>query len=124
MTDKPDDKNKPENEGDKDNSEDEGDSSHEIRLPDGSVVPGAKRQIKVVLTQSAQEVKFADTFGFTLSPLHGIVKFGVMHPETGEFIVHTQIAMTPQGLISLSGALQQNIERARKQGGGKNPKMN
>jgi len=76
---------------------------------------GAKpRKVKMKMSASAGDVKFADMFGFTLSPTHGIIKFGVFYPESGEFVVHTQIALTPQGLVALSQSLQKNIEMVRK----------
>jgi len=96
---------------------DDGDEKGDGHEHDGiaGLPPGAKpRQIKVIMSQSAQEVKFADMFGFTLSPTHGLVKFGVFQPETGEFIVHTQIALTPQGMVALSQSLAKNIEKVRK----------
>ena len=93
--------------------------------PSGANQPDVKkRRLKVVHSPSAQEVKFADMFGFTITPTHGIVKFGVMHPETGEFVVHTQIALTPAGMVSLSEALKQNIEKARNVKPNPGPKMN
>ncbi len=73
-----------------------------------------KRKVKVLMSQNAQEVRFADMFAFTLSPTHGIVKFGVFHPETGEFIVHTQIALTPQGMVAFSQSLTKQLEKVRK----------
>jgi len=79
-------------------------------LPDG--VQG--RKVKIVISPSAQEVKFADFFGYTLTPTHAVVKFGMLQPETGEFVVHTQIAMTPQGMVALSEGLRKNIEKVRK----------
>jgi hypothetical protein len=117
----PDDNDKP---GDDKNP---GDDEHSHDGPIG-MPPGAKpRKLKVVISQSAQDVKFADLFGFTLGPTHGIVKFGVLQPETGEFVIHTQIALTPQGMVALSQALQKNLEKIRqmsKQGPGPGPKMN
>jgi hypothetical protein len=79
------------------------------------------RPLKIMISQSAQETKFADLFGFTLTPTHAVIKFGNLQPETGEFIVHTQIAMTPQGLMALSEGLRQNIEKARKMKPGPGP---
>jgi hypothetical protein len=99
-----------------DDSDDE-DEAGEIRFPDGlENLPagGQRRKVKVTISQSAQEVKFADMFGFMLSQTHGIIRFGVFQPETGEFVVHSQIAMTPQGMQALSKSLQQNIEKARR----------
>ena len=117
MTDKPDDPKNP------DDGNGGGDANNP-EIPSG-MPPGArKRKLKVVVSQSAQEVKFADMFGFTISPTHGLVKFGVLQPETGEFIVHTQIAMTPQGMVSLSNALQANLQKIRNMKGGKGPGMN
>ncbi len=88
--------------------------------------PGAKRRkLKVIVSPNGMDVKFADLFGFTLGPTHGVVKFGVMQPETGEFVVHTQIALTPQGMVALSQALQKNLEKIRKmKKPGKGPGLN
>lgn len=94
-----------------DDNKDNGEKSKDGFTPQ---IPGAKRRkIKAKLSPSAQDVKFADMFGVTLSPTHGVVKFGVFHPETGEFIIHTQIAMTPQGMVALSQTLQKNIEKIK-----------
>ena len=65
---------------------------------------------KVVMTQSSHEVRFADFFQITLSPSHGILKFGYFHPQTQEFIVHTQIALTPQGVMGLSEGLKKQLQ--------------
>ena len=72
-----------------------------------------RRKIKVVTSENGKDVKFSDMFGFTVTPSHAIVKFGVMQPESGEFVIHSQIAMTPQGLIALHQALGKNIEKIR-----------
>jgi len=99
--------------------DDDGDNS-QTNMP-----PGAKkRKVKVSMSQSAHDVKFSDMFGITLAPMHGILKFGVFHPETGEFVVHTQIALTPQGLMSLSQTLQKNIEKVKKRKPGPGTSMN
>jgi len=90
----------------------------------GLPTDGKKTDFKMVLSQSAQEVKFADMFGFTLSPAHGVIKFGVVHPESREIIVHTQIALTPQGMVALSQALQKNIENFKNLKPGKGPSAN
>jgi hypothetical protein len=74
-----------------------------------------QKQFRVVISASAHDVKFADFFGYQLNPDHGVIKFGTMQAETGEFVVHTQIAMTPQGMMALSEGLKKNIENARKQ---------
>ena len=106
---------------------DDGDSEDNGHRAEGPIglPPGAKRRkIKVVHAQSAYDVKFADLFGFTLGPTHGVLKFGVLHPETGEFVVHTQIALTPQGMVTLSQALQKNLEKVRKRRPGKGPSVN
>ena len=89
----------------------------EIRFPDGMppLKPGMKqRKVKASMSQGAHDVKFADMFGIALSQTHGIVKFGVFHPETGDFIIHTQIALTPQSMVVLSQTLQKHIEKIRK----------
>ncbi|MCX6644788.1 MAG: hypothetical protein NTY09_00275 [bacterium] len=108
----------PKNPNDAPPPDDDGDNKgDEIQFPDGMppLRPGTKqRKIKASMSQSAHDVKFADMFGITLSQTHGIIKFGVFHPETGEFIIHTQIAMTPQGMVMLSQTLQKNIEKVRK----------
>ena len=97
---------------------DDGDNpDDEIQFPEGMppFKPGAQRKkIKASMSQGAHDVKFADMFGITLSQSHGTLKFGVFHPETGEFVIHTQIAMTPQGMMMLSQTLQKNIEKVRK----------
>jgi len=106
--------------------DDDGDEKHDENQPVGPAgPPGQKRRkVKVINTQSAQEVKFSDMFGFTLSPAHGIVKFGVFHPESGEFVVHTQVAMTPQGMVTLAQSLQKNIEKMRKMKPGGGQRLN
>lgn len=70
----------------------------------------AQKPKKVVMTQSSHEVRFADFFQITLSPSHGILKFGYFHPQTQEFIVHTQIALTPQGVMGLSEGLKKQLQ--------------
>lgn len=123
MTVPPDEKDIP---GGEDDSDDD-DEPEEIRFPDGlESMPagGQRRKVKVTISQSAQEVKFADMFGFMLSQTHGVIRFGVFQPETSEFIVHTQIALTPQGMLALSKSLQQNIEKARKRKRGPETRMN
>jgi len=94
--------------------------------PGGLPIGPKGRPIRIVISPSAQEVKFADLFGYTLTPTHGVIKFGTLQPETGEFVVHTQIAMTPQGMVALSEGLKNNIEQARKMkpGPGGGSKMN
>jgi hypothetical protein len=84
------------------------------------------KQMRVVISANAQDVKFADFFGYTLSQTHGVIKFGTLQPETGEFVVHTQIALTPSGMVALSDGLKKNIENARKMGTppGQKPTMN
>lgn len=82
------------------------------------------RPVKIVISQGAQEVKFADLFGYTLTPTHAVIKFGTLQPETGEFVVHTQIAMTPQGMVALSQGLQENLEKVRKIRSDGAPKLN
>jgi len=77
--------------------------------------PQQGKQFRVVISPGAHDVKFADFFGYQLNPDHGVIKFGTMQPETGEFVVHTQIAVTPQGMMALSEGLRKNIENARKQ---------
>jgi len=106
---------------------DDGGDKDEEKQPEGpeGMPPGARRRkVKVVMAQSSQEVKFADMFGFALSPTHGVVKFGVFQPETGEFVVHTQIALTPQGMVALSQSLQKNIEKVRTMKPGQSTSMN
>ena len=93
-------------------------------MPAGLPPGTQKRKLKVVYSQGSQDVKFADLFGFTMTPAHGLVKFGVLHPETGEFVVHTQIAMTQQGMMALSNALQKNIQKISQMKGKKRPGMN
>jgi hypothetical protein len=83
-----------------------------------------QKKVKIRMSPSAGDVKFADMFGFTLSPTHGIIKFGVFYPESGEFVIHTQIALTPQGMVALSQSLQKNIERIRKKPTGQPGSMN
>ena len=70
----------------------------------------AQKPKKVVMTQSSHEVRFADFFQITLSPSHGILKFGYFHPQTQEFIVHTQIALTPQGVMGLAEGLKKQLQ--------------
>jgi len=123
MTKPPDDKDIP---NDGDDSED-GEEESEIRFPEGlgnMPSPGKRRKVKVTISQSAQEVRFADMFGFMLNPSHGVIRFGVYQPETGEFVVHTQIALTPQGMMGLSKSLKENIEKARKKRPGPETRMN
>ena len=64
---------------------------------------------KVIMTQSSHDVRFADFFQITLAPSHGILKFGYFHPQSQEFIVHTQIALTPQGVMGLSEGLKKQL---------------
>ena len=82
------------------------------------------KQMKVVISANASDVKFADFFGYTLTSTHGVIKFGTLQPETGEFVVHTQIAMTPSGMVALSDGLKKNIENARKMSPGKGSTLN
>ena len=106
---------------DDDDEKSEGEQSHRL----AGVPPGVKRRkVNIKMSPSSQDVKFADMFGFTLSPTHGVIKFGVFHPETGDFIVHTQIALTPQGLVALSRSLKQNLDKVRKQKPGPKQSMN
>ena len=95
----------------------------DLKIPDDALPPEGprKRKVKLAISQSAQEVKFADMFGITIAPTHGVVKFGVFQPETGEFVVHTQIALTPQGMIGLSQSLQKNLENVKKRKDGSGP---
>ncbi len=76
-----------------------------------------RKKAKLVMSPSAQKVVFADTFGFTLTPTHGIIKFGVFHPESGEFVVHTQVALSPQGLVALNRSLTANLPKVSKKKG-------
>ena len=92
--------------------------------PEGPPPGATRRKMRVVISPVAHEVKFADLFGITIAPAHGVIKFGTMQPETGEFVVHTQIAMTPQGMMALSQALQKNLEKARKTKPGDRPRLN
>ena len=120
----PDDPKKPENPDNPEGGNGGGDGNEPLHGHAGLPPNMQGKQIKVVITPSAQEVKFADIFGYTLSPTHGVIKFGTLQPETGEFIVHTQIAMTPQGIMALSEGLKANIEKARKMSPGKGQTMN
>lgn len=122
MTDTPDDNDSRENENEND---DEGNDQGQINKGNVGQPRGpVKRKLKILMSQSAQEVKFADMFGFTLTPSHAIVKFGVMQPETGEFVVHTQIALTPQGMMAFGQAIQKNLQKLKKPKHGKGPIMN
>jgi hypothetical protein len=104
------------------NPDDPEDGGHEGPI---GVPPNMQgRQVKVVISPQAQDVLFADIFGFTLGPSHGIIRFGVLQPETGEFVVHTQIALTPQGMMALSDGLKKNIENIRKMKPGPKTTMN
>ncbi len=70
---------------------------------------------KVSMAPSSHQVLFADFFQITLAPSHGVIKFGYFHPQTHEFIVHTQVAMTPQGILGLSAGLQKQLEMVQGQ---------
>jgi len=48
----------------------------------------------------------------------------VFQPETGEFVVHTQIALTPQGMMTLSKSLEENIKKVRSKKRGPGTSMN
>jgi hypothetical protein len=69
-----------------------------------------KQPKKVIMAPSSHEVRFADFFQITLAPSHGILKFGYFHPQSQEFIVHTQIALTPQGVLGLSAGLKKQLD--------------
>lgn len=65
---------------------------------------------KVIMTQASHDIRFADFFQITLSPSHGILKFGYFHPQSQEFIVHTQVALTPRGVVGLAEGLKKQLE--------------
>lgn len=77
--------------------------------PRKEITPPQKPK-KVIMTQTSHDIRFADFFQITLSPSHGILKFGYFHPQSQEFIVHTQVALTPRGVVGLAEGLKKQLE--------------
>ena len=82
----------------------------------GNIVKRPQKPKKVIMAPSSHEIRFADFFQVTLAPSHGMLKFGYFHPQTGEFIVHTQIALTPQGVVGLADGLKKQLDVVRGKG--------
>ena len=82
----------------------------------GKIVKRPQKPKKVIMTPSSHEIRFADFFQITLAPSHGILKFGYFHPQTQEFIVHTQVALTPQGVVGLAEGLKKQLDVVRGKG--------
>lgn len=82
----------------------------------GKMVKRPQQPKKVIMAPSSHEIRFADFFQITLAPSHGIIKFGYFHPQTQEFIVHTQVALTPQGVVGLADGLKKQLDVVRGKG--------
>jgi hypothetical protein len=82
----------------------------------GKIVKQPQQPKKVIMAPSSHEIKFSDFFQITLAPSHGIIKFGYFHPQTQEFIVHTQVALTPQGVVGLADGLKKQLDVVRGKG--------
>jgi hypothetical protein len=82
----------------------------------GKIVNRPQQPKKVIMAPSSHEIRFADFFQITLAPSHGVLKFGYFHPQTQEFIVHTQVALTPQGVVGLAEGLKKQLDVVRGKG--------
>jgi hypothetical protein len=82
----------------------------------GKIVKRPQQPKKVIMSPSSHEIRFSDFFQITLAPSHGIIKFGYFHPQTQEFIVHTQVALTPQGVVGLAEGLKKQLDVVRGKG--------
>ncbi len=82
----------------------------------GKIVKRPSQPKKVIMSPSSHEIRFSDFFQITLAPSHGIIKFGYFHPQTQEFIVHTQVALTPQGVVGLAEGLKKQLDVVRGKG--------
>ena len=85
-------------------------------MDSGKIVKRPQQPKKVIMVPSSHEIRFADFFQITLSPSHGVIKFGYFHPQTQEFIVHTQVALTPQGVVGLADGLKKQLDVVRGKG--------